>query len=120
MKKVLICDDSEFTRKRIKDIINSENYKITEATDGEEALEKIENDAPDIVILDLLMPKKTGVEVLKKLKEDNNTIPVIVLSADIQESTKSECLELGVYDFLNKPPAKNDLVNSMKNALELK
>jgi twitching motility two-component system response regulator PilH len=118
MKKLLICDDSNFSRKRIIDMIKSDDFEIIEAQDGQQALDKINDKNPDLVLLDLLMPKITGIELLKILKEKNINVPVIVISADIQESTKQECKKLGAIEFLNKPPQKEVLNNSIKAIID--
>ncbi len=115
MKKLLVCDDSNFSRKRVIDMIKAGDYEIIEAEDGQQAMDRIENENPDLVLLDLLMPNITGIELLKMLKEKNKTVPVIVISADIQESTKAECLELGAKEFLNKPPRKEVLLNTIED-----
>jgi twitching motility two-component system response regulator PilH len=66
-------------------------------------LEKIRNDSPDLVLLDILMPQVSGLSVLKKLESEDIEVPVIVITADIQDSTKRECLELGARDVFYKP-----------------
>ena len=109
MKKILVCDDSTFTRNRVINMISKNNLEILEAGNGREALDSIEKNNPDLVILDLLMPEITGQEVLKQLKQSGNSTPVIVLSADIQEMTQKQCLELGAKHFLNKPPNEEQL-----------
>jgi twitching motility two-component system response regulator PilH len=84
------------------------------ASNGKEAIEKVKELVIDYVILDLLMPEMTGQEALSIIKQQSRNIPVIVISADIQETTKAECMKLGADAFLNKPPAKNDLLNILK------
>lgn len=103
MTKILIIDDSIFQRKNIKKILKPEGYKILEASNGTEGLEKIRNDSPDLVLLDILMPQVSGLSVLKKLESEDIEVPVIVITADIQDSTKRECLELGARDVFYKP-----------------
>lgn len=103
MTKILIIDDSIFQRKNIKKILKPEGYEILEATNGTEGLEKIKNDSPDLVLLDILMPQVSGLSVLKKLESEDIEVPVIVITADIQDSTKKECLELGARDVFYKP-----------------
>lgn len=118
MAKILICDDSSFLRKIIKNIVTEEGHIFIEAKDGEELLDITKNDKFDCILLDLLMPKKNGFEVLEELKSRGNTTPIIVISADIQESSKKKCFALGAIEFLNKPPRKEDLVNAINNALD--
>ena len=108
--KLLIIDDSGFSRRKLKEAILKEQpgIELIEAVDGEEALEKIASDSPDACVTDLLMPKMDGVAFLRAIKERDVPIKVAVFSADIQESRKAECLELGAITFLEKPltPAK--------------
>ena len=109
ISRVLIVDDSLLGRQSVKNILNEMNFTLIEANDGFEALKIIEEDKPDLVFLDLLMPKIDGFGVLKALKEKKIEIPVVVISADIQDSTQKQCKELGAGGFLNKPFSKKDL-----------
>lgn len=103
MPSVLIADDSGTVRKSLASQFEAEGFIASEAEDGLQTLEKIESCAPDCVILDLLMPEMSGMEVLEKLKDENIKVPVVVLSADIQNTTREKCMELGAVDFINKP-----------------
>lgn len=103
MPSVLIADDSGTVRKSLVSQFQTEGYTTLEAEDGLETLEKIKNCTPDCVILDLLMPEMGGIEVLKILNKENIEIPVVVLSADIQNTTRETCLKLGAVDFIVKP-----------------
>lgn len=117
---VLVIDDSGFQRKILHKILSSDGYEVAEATSGEDGLEKIEALKPDLITLDLVMPELDGIGVLTKLKEMDNRIPVIVISADIQDSTREECLGLGAVAFVNKPvkgAALSDLQNLLKTHL---
>ncbi|MFH0735352.1 MAG: response regulator [bacterium] len=120
MKTILLCDDSQFIRKRVKAILFNPEFNFLEAGDGEEALKCIKSDHVDLIILDMLMPKVTGKEVLATMFEENVNIPVIVLSADIQESTIKYCLEKGASAFLNKPPKNEDLIEKVKAILNIR
>lgn len=113
--RILITDDSIVSRKKLKNMLKDTTYQIDFAADGREALEKISEGTVDIMLLDLLMPDIDGIEVLKKLQADSNTLPVIVVSADIQEATKTECLEYGARHFLNKPPDKAELLTAVSD-----
>ncbi len=117
MAKILIVDDSWLTRKSVEKILVSEGYDITQAENGVTGLEMIEEQVPDCVLCDLLMPELDGYGVLKALTEKGNEIPVIVLTADIQDTAKDECIKLGAVDFLNKPPQPDQLIEIVKKAL---
>lgn len=117
MKKVLIVDDSLISRRMIRQLISKHNFEIDEAKSGTEALEKIHSEKYDIIFLDLLMPDISGVEVLEKIKEENLELKVIVISADIQETTKAKCKELGAFAFLNKPPKEEELTKVLEQII---
>lgn len=117
MATILIVDDSNFIRKTLSRILEETNHELLEAANGQEALEVINSKKPDCMILDLLMPVMDGVATLQTLKEKGLTIPVIILSADIQESVREECFNLGVKDFLNKPPHKDKLFGAIDKAI---
>ncbi len=114
---VLITDDSLIARKKIKGLLKETGMKIAEAISGKEALDTMEVEKFDLLLLDLLMPEVDGFEVLRKLKERNIKIPIIIISADIQEATKELCYELGALEFLNKPPSKTELLDAIENVL---
>jgi len=109
ISKVLIVDDSLLGRKSIINIISQRGFEIIEASDGLEALEKVESEKPDLMFLDLLMPNLDGFGVLQELKNRKESMPVIVVSADIQDSTIKQCMELGASGYLNKPLDQNVL-----------
>jgi len=105
--KVIVVDDSALMRKIISDLINAqaEMQVIDTARNGEELLMKITRKTPDVITLDIEMPKMNGMETLKELKKINTNIPVIMLSSISKSGTEStmECLELGAFDFIAKP-----------------
>ena len=109
MAKVLIVDDSMFTRNRIIKMVEEMGHETIEAPDGQEGLDKILNEKPDIVITDLLMPKMEGTELLSAVKERKLNVPVIVVSSNIQDTVRQECLGLGASGFLSKPPNTEEL-----------
>lgn len=117
MIKVLIVEDSVFsqkiTAKLIKEIMN--NVEIFFANNGQEGYEKYKEIKPDYILLDLLMPKLNGIEVIKLIKEDDKDAKIIVISADIQKEVREEIDEYNIMLFLNKPfnKEKAQLVCSM-------
>ena len=121
-KKVIVVDDSALMRKIISDIINSQSEMevIDTAKNGEELLVKITRNKPDLITLDIEMPKMNGKETLKQLKRININIPVIMLSSVSKVGTEStmECLELGAFDFIAKPSGEISLdLNEVKDEL---
>jgi two-component system chemotaxis response regulator CheY len=120
MATILIVDDSKFSRHVAKKAVATTGHYIVEAENGEEALAAVQVHQPDFVLTDLLMPVVDGVEFLERLRGNGSEIPVVVISADIQESTRARCEELGISGFLNKPFNPDELLDHIeKNLLEL-
>jgi len=118
MKSILVVDDSRAARSMIVDILKEDGYKVAEAANGKEALIKIQENEPDCLVLDLLMPEMDGIELLELLNKQKVKIPVIILSADIQDTTRNKCFELGVAGFVNKPiKMANELIEAVHNAV---
>ena len=106
---ILVVDDSLFSRKAAKKALLPLGCELLEATNGQEALDFVAASEPDLVVTDLLMPVLDGVQFLAQLRGQGSMVPVIVASADIQESTRSQCEALGINGFLNKPYKAEDL-----------
>jgi len=101
---VLISDDSTISRIKIRKSLSTLlNVECTEANDGLDALQKIENQKFDCIILDILMPNMNGIEVLLELKRKNVSVPVVFITADIQQTTIQKCKDLGALAVLGKP-----------------
>ena len=109
MARVLIVDDSLFQRRNVRRILKNEGHEILEASNGTEALDIIDSDDPDFVVLDLLMPNVDGIGVLTSLSDRMSSPTVIVLTSDVQDSTKKQCLNLGASMVMNKPPDADEL-----------
>lgn len=120
MKRVLIIDDSSFQRKIISSILAAEGYEIICAENGVEGLKNVADLHPDMIVLDLLMPGMNGTEVMEQIHRQGFQIPIIVLTADIQESTKQRCIEMGAARFINKPVKKDELRTAVREVLEVK
>lgn len=103
MPKVLIADDSMFQRFSLTKVVKGLGYEVIEAKNGRECLDAMAAHAPDVVLLDLNMPVLTGFDVLEALQAQKSTVPVVVISADIQESSKERCLKMGARNILSKP-----------------
>lgn len=118
MSRILIVDDSLFQRRVVSAPLKAQGFETFEAVNGKEGLEKILEVKPDLILLDILMPEKNGIEVLKELKRAQNTIPVIMLTSDVQESTRDECLSLGAQAFVNKPVKAEELLPIITSLLQ--
>lgn len=103
MASILVVDDSAFQRMALKKIIQGAGHKVLEAANGQQGLELIASKNPDLVVIDLLMPELDGVGLLEQCKIRGIHVPIVVLTSDIQESTRQRCQELGAAAFLNKP-----------------
>lgn len=114
MARIVAMDDSNFQRKMLINIVKSEGHEVFEAADGHEGLFKIATYRPDLVLMDLVMPKVTGIDVLEVLNNKNFEVPVIVISADIQEMTKDRCKRLGAVAFINKPIKKVEVTKTLR------
>lgn len=108
MKTILLIDDSWIARKGIKNILASD-YRLLESDNAKKALSILKTESIDLILLDLLMPEMDGFQFLSCLKEDKISKPVIVVSADIQKTTRKKVFALGAAGFLNKPPDKIEL-----------
>ena len=117
MSTILIIEDSGFSRRRLVEILGADGSETLEAANGYEGVEKAEKLKPDCIVLDLLMPEMDGFGVLKALKERSLTIPVIVLSADVQDTTQTECRQLGAVTFIKKPLNENELLDAVHSIL---
>ncbi len=118
MKSVLVVDDSLISRRMIKQMLGAFNVSIDEAKNGTEAIEKVQTNHYDLILLDLLMPDIQGQEVLEFIQKSGINTNVVVISADIQETTKARCKELGAKAFLNKPPKEEEFHYVVKEFLE--
>jgi DNA-binding response OmpR family regulator len=120
MTKIVVADDDRMFRKAAETTLRRQGYAVTTASDGEEALQLIRAERPDIIVLDLIMPKLQGFDVLQVLKQDSLTaaIPVIVLSSLTQEQDKQEALDLGAVAYFNKTTfSLGELVKQVETTL---
>lgn len=120
MATILIMDDAAFSRRMIRKALQAEGYELLEAATGREGLEMVRTHTPDCILLDLLMPDIDGFAVLRALHEQGLKTPVIVISADIQESSRSLGFELGAAGFVSKPVKQDELRNTVRKALGFK
>jgi len=119
---LLIVDDDPLVRKLLKVLLEDQGYRTLTASSGEEALEIVEHQPPDLILLDIMMPGMDGYEVARLLKSDKSlaNIPIIMLSALGEHSARISGLEAGAEDFLNKPVESAELWLRVRNLLRLK
>lgn len=104
-KKVLVVDDEPFILKSLTFVLRKEGFDVYEASNGEEAMEQIRAENPGLVLLDVMMPKKNGYEVLSEVKNDDDLkhIHIIMLTAKGQEADRMKGMSLGVDEYMTKP-----------------
>lgn len=108
--KVLIADDEIDLTRALGAILKYGEYEVKIANDGEEVLKIAENEKFDILILDVMMPKKTGIEVVEELRKKNINTPILMLTAKAETEDKVEGLDKGADDYLTKPFEKDELL----------
>jgi two-component system KDP operon response regulator KdpE len=114
--KIIVVDDEASILRTLKRNLSGRGYEVLTATTGEEALARIEEVLPDLVILDLMLPGISGMEVCRRVREWSQ-LPIIILSARGEEQQKVEALELGADDYLTKPFGMDELVARVRVAL---
>ena len=118
MARVLVIDDSRFSRNMTARILREAGHEVVEASDGESGLAAVHEHAPDCVVLDLLMPILDGPGFLNRLRGAGSVLPVVVASADIQTSTRLLCEGLGISGFVNKPARAEELCPCIERAIK--
>lgn len=117
--KILVVDDSRLSRRRfLADPLRTAGYEVFEAVDGQDGLRAVEEHNPDIIFSDLLMPVMDGFEFIAQLRQQNAHQPIVVLSADVQETTQQKLRELDVFEFLNKPFKPDEMLAVAEKAVE--
>ena len=118
-KKLLVVDDEPHILRTLTFVLEKEGYIVTSASDGEEAMAGVRSSKPDLMFLDVMMPKKNGYEVCQEIKEDPELrdIYVIMLTAKGQEADREKGLSIGADEFISKPFSPFDVVARVKELL---
>jgi len=114
---ILVVDDAAFMRMMIRDILAKEGYRIEEAVNGRDAVEKYDQVSPDLVTLDITMPEMNGLDALKAIREKDPQARVLMVSAMGQQQMIVEALESGAMDFLVKPFQPAKVLETVKKCL---
>ncbi|SER54515.1 response regulator [Lachnobacterium bovis] len=117
--KILVCDDSMLARKQLKDIILTIGTPIfIEAIDGQDAIDKYIQETPDLVFLDIVMPRKDGIEAVKEIRAFNSNASIIIASSVGTQSQLKTAIEEGAKDFIQKPIDRNQVIEVVEKFLE--
>ncbi|MBI6120040.1 sigma-54 dependent transcriptional regulator [Salegentibacter maritimus] len=122
MANILLIEDEAAIRRVLVKILTEENqdYKVEEAADGLEGIEKIKDQDFDLVLCDIKMPKMDGVEVLEAIMKIKPEVPVVMISGHGDLETAVNTMKMGAFDYISKPPDLNRLLNTVRNALDRK
>lgn len=120
--KILIVDDEEKNVKLMEAILLPRGYQIITAFDGEQALQQVQKESPDLILLDVMMPVMNGFDVCKQLKDDPETrlIPIVIMTALGEVEDRVRGIEAGADDFLTKPVNRDELMARIQTSLRLK
>lgn len=118
-KKIMLVDDEAFIIRSLQFVLKKTGHDIVTAGNGEEAIEKAKTEKPDLMFLDIMMPKKDGFEVCKELKgnEETKNIYIIMLTAKGRDQDRQKGIELGANEFLTKPFVPSQVLTTVKKVL---
>ena len=119
-KKILVVDDNVDNLELVVKILSKKGYSIIEAVDGEEALSKAIDEGPDLILMDISLPKMDGYEVTKRLQEmdEYKNIPIIALTAHAMKGDREKALSMGCCDYISKPINIRELPNQVASNLK--
>lgn len=117
MVRILVVDDDKNTRRYIEAVLKAENYTVFTATNGEEALELMDREHIDLVVLDIMMPKMDGYEFTKALRDSNNNLPILMVSAKQLPKDKRKGFLVGTDDYMTKPFDAEEMILRIKALL---
>ncbi len=119
MARILVVDDEIAIVDVLKTFLEENEHKVFTAYDGLEAIEVTKRERPHIILLDIYLPKLDGIEVLKTIREFDDSIGVIMITAFREEDVAKHALELGAFDYINKPFDFDYLERSLETKLQL-
>jgi DNA-binding response OmpR family regulator len=114
--RILVVDDDPSVRKFVTVNLEARNYQVISAVDGDEALRQIEKEQPDLVLLDIMMPRLDGLTVCRRIRE-KSAVPIMIISARDSEDDTVKCLDSGADDYLTKPFSLKELLARIKAIL---
>lgn len=110
-KRILVVDDEETVCNALKRFLTKKGYDVTTVLSGKEAVTKVKQERPHIVLLDIRMPDMDGIETLKRIKEIDKEVGIVMITAIDEDETGRECIKLGAYDYITKPCSLDYLEN---------
>jgi len=119
MPRILVVDDEPATVDLLREFLAGKGYEVLTASEGEEALRKVKEERPHLILLDVRLPKMSGLEVLKRVREIDHEAGVIMVTAVAEEETGREALRLGAFDYITKPLDFNYLEQSLWVKLQM-
>ncbi|MBM3248541.1 MAG: response regulator [Candidatus Omnitrophica bacterium] len=114
--KILICDDELGIRESLK-LILEKDYEVIETTNGKECLENLKTNPVDLILMDIKMPKSSGIEILKEIKSINPAIKVIMVTGYKSVETATEAIKAGASDYIVKPFSSKDVLEAIQKVL---
>lgn len=122
MSNVLLIEDEDSIRRVLKKVLHEDNqsYKFTEAMDGQEGISMVKKQEFDLILCDIKMPKKDGIEVLDFIRNHSPATPVVMISGHGNLETAVKAMRMGAFDYISKPPDLNHLLSTVRSALQLK
>jgi len=120
MSNILLIEDEDSIRRVLKKVLQQDNqsYKFTEATDGQEGILTVKKQHFDLILCDIKMPKKDGIEVLDFIQRHTPSTPVVMISGHGNLETAVQAMRMGAFDYISKPPDLNHLLSTVKSALQ--
>ena len=119
MARILVADDASFMRQMIKEIVEAEGHEVVaEASDGVEAIEQYKEHQPDLVTMDIVMPRRSGIDAVKGIMKLDKKAQVVMCSALGQETLVNEALDAGAIDFIVKPFKPDAVAKTLSKVLE--
>src|SRR5687768_14940668 len=116
--RILVIDDEAAIRDSLRMILEYEDYQFTGAASGQEGIALVQRDRPDLVMLDIKMPGMDGMEVLRKLRAHDETLPIVMISGHGGSAAAVEAIKAGALDFLDKPLSSERVIVTLQNALK--
>ena len=118
MKRILICEDEQDAQTSLQSIFTKRNYEVTSVSDGKSAIDQAKSFKPDLILLDIRMPKIDGLEVAREVRDFDKLVKILFVSAFSSPEIKREAVKYNIVDYLTKPVPTETLVQSVEQALK--